>query len=54
MYTQSQIFLLFFVIGIIIGIIFDFFRALRKSFKTSDLITTLQDVLFIFLIRNIS
>ena len=30
----------------IIGLVFDVFRILRKSFKTSDIITIIEDVLF--------
>ena len=37
--NQAYLFLIFMVNGIIIGILFDFFRILRKSFKTADLIT---------------
>ena len=32
--------------GIIIGILFDCFRILRKSFKTADWITYIQDFIF--------
>ena len=38
--------LIFFLTGAIIGFVFDFFRILRRSFKTSDLITYIQDILF--------
>ena len=44
--NQAQLFLVFIVNGIIIGIFFDFFRILRKSFKTNDLITYIEDFLF--------
>ena len=44
--NQAYIFLIFIVNGIIIGILFDFFRILRKSFKTSDIITYIEDLLF--------
>ena len=46
-YSQEQIFLFFFIIGIIIGILFDIFRAIRKSFKSSDTITFIQDIIFV-------
>lgn len=36
----------FTIIGFIIGILFDIFRVLRKVFKTSNLITYIEDVLF--------
>lgn len=48
-FSQEEVFLLFFIIGIIIGLIFDFFKVLRKSFKTKDIITFVEDLLFLFL-----
>ena len=55
-YTQGQIFILFFVAGICIGLIYDIFRVLRKNFHTSDLITQIEDVIFLvfsgFLVLN--
>lgn len=48
-FSQEEIFLLFFIIGIIIGLIFDFFKVLRKSFKTSDIVTFVQDVIFLLI-----
>lgn len=44
--NQAYIFLIFIINGLLIGILFDIFRILRKSFKTSDFITYLQDILF--------
>ena len=44
--NQAYLFLIFTINGIIIGILFDFFRILRKSFKTSDIITYVEDLLF--------
>lgn len=44
--NQAQLFLVFIINGIIIGIFFDFFRILRKSFKTSDFSTYIEDLLF--------
>lgn len=44
--NQAQLFLVFIINGIIIGIFFDFFRILRKSFKTSDFTTYIEDFLF--------
>ena len=44
--NQVYLFLIFIANGIIIGILFDFFRILRKSFKTSDFITYFEDLLF--------
>lgn len=44
--SQGYLFLIFILIGIIIGILFDIFRILRKAFKTSDFMTYIQDILF--------
>ena len=44
--NQAYLFLIFALDGIFIGILFDFFRILRKSFKTINLITNLEDILF--------
>lgn len=44
--NQTYLFLVFSLTGVIIGILFDFFRILRKSFKTSDIITYLEDIIF--------
>jgi len=38
--------LIFTISGIAIGIFFDIFRILRKSFKTPDIITYIEDVIF--------
>ena len=46
-FTQEQIFCLFLSIGIIIGFIYDLFRVLRKSFKTPDYITFIEDLTFV-------
>lgn len=44
--NQANLFLIFTINGIIIGLLFDIFRILRKSFKTSDIITYCEDLLF--------
>lgn len=44
--NQAYLFLVFALNGIFIGILFDFFRILRKSFKTINLITNIEDILF--------
>ena len=44
--SQIYIFLIFILNGITIGLIFDTFRSVRKTFKTSDIITYLEDILF--------
>ena len=47
--NQAYIFIIFVIVGSIIGIIFDFFRILRKSFKTNDFITYIEDIIFCIL-----
>ena len=44
--NQAYLFLIFTLDGIIIGILFDFFRILRKTIKTKDFVTYIQDCLF--------
>ena len=44
--NQAYLFLTFTVNSVIIGLIFDFFRILRKSFKTKNLIIYFEDILF--------
>lgn len=44
--NQAYLFYIFLLTGILIGLLFDIFRILRRSFKTSDVITLIQDVLF--------
>lgn len=39
-------FIYFIATGIFLSIIFDIFRILRRSFKTSDIVTNIQDVIF--------
>ena len=43
---QIQIFFIFIVIGIIISLIFDIFRILRKVYKFSNMLIYMQDILF--------
>ena len=43
---QLSSFIIFTIIGVIISIIFDIFRILRKTFKTPDLITYIEDIIF--------
>ena len=45
-YTQLQLFFIFLINGLLIGLLFDFFRILRKSMKTADFITYIEDALF--------
>ena len=44
--NQAYLFLVFTINGILIGLLFDIFRILRRNFKTSDIVTYLQDILF--------
>lgn len=43
---QAYLFLVFSLTGVSIGILFDFFRVLRKTYKTSDIITYIEDIIF--------
>ena len=45
-YSQLFNLLIFFLTGIVIGILFDVFRITRKSFKTPDFVTYIEDILF--------
>ena len=47
--SQLQTLFIFTISGFLIGLLFDFFRILRKSFKTSDILTYLEDFLFWFI-----
>lgn len=49
-FSQGQIFILFLILGLCIGTFFDFFRALRKTFKTSDFVTHMEDIIFMLLV----
>lgn len=44
--NQAYLFLIFAFNGVIIGLILDFFRIIRKTFKTSNVITYIEDILF--------
>lgn len=44
--SQLYSLLIFTITGIIIGVFFDVFRILRRSFKTPDIITYIEDILF--------
>ena len=45
-YIQVINLLIFIVAGIILGIIFDVFRIIRKEFKTPDFMTYIEDIIF--------
>ena len=44
--NQAYLFLIFILNGLLIGIVFDVFRILRRSFKTPNVVTYLEDILF--------
>lgn len=44
--NQAYLFFIFIINGILIGLLFDFFRISRKVFKTNDAITYIEDILF--------
>lgn len=44
--NQAYLSIVFIINGIVIGLLFDFFRILRRTFKTKDIITYIQDILF--------
>ena len=44
--TQLYSLLIFTISGMVIGVFFDLFRILRKSFKTPDIVTYIEDILF--------
>ena len=44
--NQAEIFIIFTLNGILIGLVFDIFRILRKSFKTKDFLTYIEDACF--------
>lgn len=46
MQNQVYTFAVFILNGLIIGLLFDTFRILRKSFKTSTILTNIQDIIF--------
>lgn len=46
MENQAFLFVVFTINGILIGILFDIFRIFRKTFKTTDFITYIEDTLF--------
>lgn len=44
--NQAYLFLVFSLTGVTIGVLFDFFRSLRRTIKTSNIITYIEDILF--------
>ena len=48
-YSQSKLFCIFFLLGLLLNIIFDLFRGLRKAIKFSNALVLIQDVLFLLI-----
>ncbi len=46
MIKELYVLFIFSIIGVLIGILFDIFRILRKTFKTPNIITYIEDFLF--------
>ena len=44
--NQAYLFFIFIINGILIGLLFDFFRILRRIIKTNDIVTYIEDILF--------
>ena len=44
--NQAYLFMVFSIVGVIIGLLFDIFRIIRKTIKTNDIITYLEDIMF--------
>jgi len=45
-FEQLISFVYFILVGLVVSVIFDIFRILRKTTKTSDIVTNIQDILF--------
>lgn len=44
--NQAYLFIVFSLTGVGLGTLFDFFRAIRKTFKTPDFVTYIEDILY--------
>lgn len=44
--NQAYLFVIFILNGILIGLIFDIFRILRRSFNTPNFVTYIEDIIF--------
>ena len=44
--NQAYVFFIFILNGFLIGLLFDIFRIFRKSVKTADFVTNIEDILF--------
>ena len=47
--SQIGIFIIYFLAGLIICLFYDMFRAIRKTTKTSDFTTFVEDIIFLFI-----
>ena len=48
--SQIGIFLIYFLAGLLICLLYDMFRAVRKTIKTSDFMTYIEDIIFWILV----
>ena len=44
--NQANLFIIFSLVGVVIGLLFDAFRILRKVYSTNDILTCIEDFLF--------
>lgn len=49
---QLGLFLIYIGGGILISLLFDVFRASRKSIKTADLVTYIEDIIFLIIVAS--
>lgn len=49
-FTEIQEFLIFLIEGAIISFVFDFFRSIRKNFNSNDIVTFIEDLIFLSII----
>ena len=52
-FSQEQIFIFFFVIGLLVGIIYDFFKSIRVNIKSNDTLTFICDIVFLIISGNL-
>lgn len=50
LHQETISFLSFILVGVIYGIIFDFFRALRKTKKRKDFVVSIQDIIYFIIV----
>lgn len=44
--NQANLFIIFSLVGVVIGLLFDAFRILRKVYSTNDILTCIEDFIF--------